>query len=133
MIESARRSNCKLNFPKRVKIQLGLTATARYSAVERESKFYKRGSGFIHSGLYETAMYAIRSNPKVTKHLARSIRRALTNSSLRLLQLALNFHVQLLRSARAGGLCGGIPPDDLMSRATSLRRISDEYRSSLNG
>ena len=59
-------------------------------------------------------MYAIRSNPKVTKHLARSIRRALTNSSLRLLQLALNFHVQLLRSARADVVLNACDPRFVM-------------------
>lgn len=133
VIERARKNNFKLDFSKkRADLQQALAANAGDSAVERESKFYKRGSGFIHSGLYETAMYAIRSNPKVAKHLVRSIRRALTNTTLRLLQMALNLHVQLLQSANSGGLCGGTPREDLMSRTTSLQRIADEYRSSLS-
>lgn len=131
VIEQARKNNFKLKFPKkREDLQQGLATTARDSAVEREGKFYKRGSGFIHSGLYETAMYAIRNNPKVAKHLAQSIRRELANTTLRLLQMALNFHVQLLQSARVGGLSGG-PVQELMSRITSLRLLADEYRSSL--
>ena len=129
-IEKARKSNFKkIDFPKtRKEIQQAIATTAQDSAVERESTMYSRASGFVHSGLYETAMYAISNNPKVSEHLVRNARRALRNTTLRLLHVSLDFHVQMLRDANTSPRKGVLDTEELMSRTTSLQTIAEQYR-----
>jgi hypothetical protein len=111
-----------------MEIQQAIATTAQDSAVERESTMYSRASGFVHSGLYETAMYAISNNPKVSEHLFRNARRALRNTTLRLLHVSLDFHVQMLRDANTSPRKGVLDTEELMSRTTSLQTIAEQYR-----
>jgi len=132
MIESARKNNFnfkKKDFPEnRKELQKAVATTAQDSALDRESTMYSRASGFVHSGLYETAMYAIRNNPKVSEHLFRNARRTLRNITIRLLQLSLDFYVQMLRDATTSRPNGVLGIEELMSCTTSLQTIAKQYR-----
>jgi len=133
VIERARKNNFKLNFDGHVKLQEDLIESAERQGLDKESKFYKLGCGFVHGGLYETAMYALPTHPKVSEHLSRTVRRELRYSTLRVLQIFLEHHLSLLEAIRDGKEHGTRSPDAVLAATSSIRNLAEQYRSEVRG
>lgn len=131
IIENGRKNNFKIDFPRRKDLQKAVAENVKATGLELEAIFYNRGSGFVHGGVYETAMYAMRTNRKVSEHLFRTVRLQLRNSTVRVLQICLDFDVHLLQSAVAGQRHGNSQVEELTSRTTLLQTIAQQYRSDL--
>jgi hypothetical protein len=120
VIERARQANFKLKFPKpRRNLERALNESLNEQALNKESKFYSPGSGFIHGGLHETAMYALRTHPDVAEHLSKTVCRELKHSTLRVLHIFLEYHLLLLLKTIRDGRTHGIGTPDAMLAATS--------------
>jgi len=130
VIERARQANFKLKFPEhRRDLEKALSESLDEQALYKESKFYGSGSGFIHSGLHETAMYALRAHPKVAEHLSRTVRRELKNSALRVLHIFLEYHLSLLKAIRDGQAHDIDTPDAILATTSSIQNLASRYRS----
>ncbi len=132
MIERARQANFKLKFPNpRSRLEKALNESLDQRALNKEKQFYGLGSGFIHSGLYETAMYALRTHPKVAEHLSRTVRRELKHSTLRVLHIFLEYHLSLLKAIRDGKEHGIYTPEAILSAISSIQNLSNQYRAEI--
>jgi hypothetical protein len=131
MIDNARKNDSEMAFARDHKKLLKAFGGTTLKGLDAEDKFYKRGSGFIHGGLKETAVYAVVNNPKVAAHLFRTLRLELKNSTLRSLQFCLQFHMRLMQAATKGERYGRSPVDDVMTRTTSLLAIAKQYHSEI--
>ena len=132
VIERARQENFHLAFPEpRRNIEKALNESLDERALKKESKFYGPGSGFIHSGLHETAMYAVRTHPKVAEHLSTTVRRELKHSTLRVLHIFLEYHLSLLKAIRDGREHGIGTPEAIFAATSSIRDLASQYISEI--
>jgi hypothetical protein len=131
VIERARQNNFKFKFDGHVKLQEDLIESADRRGLDKESKFYKLGCGFVHGGLHETAMYALPTHPTVSEHLSRTVRRELKYSTLRVLQIFLEYHLLLLKAIRDGREHGIGTPDAILASTSSIQNLGDQYRSEI--
>jgi|GEM_PF-5031584 len=131
-IAAAREDN--FQFPeqllRRKKLEKELDGV-RGSRFQVESKWYPHGCGFVHGGLRETAMYAVRTNPSVSQHLFRTLERELQLSTVRLLQAFLEFHLGLMQAALEAKPHGTSGIGDLMSRTGKLKSLAEQYQGAL--
>lgn len=129
VIVAARKDNFEIpdELLKRKKLETEL-AESKIGGLQVEAKFYRRGSGFVHGGLHEAAMYAIRSNPAVSRHMFATLQRQLRLSTLRLLHIFLEFHSDLVTAALQGERYGTVGIDQVMSRTDRLKTLAAEYR-----
>lgn len=132
VIERARQANFKLKFPdRRWKLEKALKESLDERALNKEKQFYDLGSGFIHSGLYETALYALRTHPKVAEHLSRTVRRELKHSTLRVLHIFLEYHLSLLKAIKDGREHGIDTPEAILAATSSIQNLGYQYRAEI--
>jgi len=131
-IERARKANFKHKFPNnKSKLEEALKGSLDERALNNEKKFYKLGSGFIHSGLHETAMYALPTHPKVAEHLSRTVRRELKHATLRVLHIFLEYYLSLMKAIRDGGHHGIDTPEAIIATASSIQNLGNHYRAEI--
>jgi hypothetical protein len=138
IIAAARQDNFKFpeKFEKqelqRTKLEKELSNT-NAGGFDLESKFYRRGCGFVHGGLHETAIYAVRTNPRVAEHLFKTAHQELRRSTLRLIQVFLELHCNLMRAAVDAKPYGASSVDKLMARTDQLKVLAKQYCGNANG
>ncbi len=131
-IERARQKNFKLDFPKpRRRLLEALIESLDERALKKEDKFYELGCGFVHGGLHETAMYALRTHPKVSQHLSRTVRRELKYSTLRVLHIFLEYHLSLLKAIRDRREHGVGTPEAIVAATSSIQNLANQYTSEI--
>jgi hypothetical protein len=126
-IERQRQANFKLKFSKRWKLEKALNGPLNERALNKEKQFYDLGSGFIHSGLYETVMYPSRTHPKVAEHLSKTVHCALQNSTLRVLHIFLEYHLSLLKAIEDGREHGIDTPEAILAATKSIQNLCNQY------
>ncbi len=131
VIERARQNKFELNFAGPAKLQGYLIESADRQGLDKGSKFYKRGCGFVHGGLYETAMYALPTHPRVSEHLSRTVRRELKYSTLQVLQIFLEYHLLLMKAIRDKRKYGIGTPDAILAATSSIQNLGNQYRSEI--
>lgn len=132
VIIAARKDNFTIpdKLLKRDKLEAQLTKS-KIGGWQEEGKFYRRGCGFVHGGLYETAMYAIPTHPAVSKHMFTTLHRQLRLSTLRLLHVFPEFHSNLMRAVVEGKPYGTSGIDEVTLRTERLKALAAEYQAAL--